>query len=40
MTICFGGIGNTPIEDSRIQEPNNISESESQDEDPIKQMLT
>ena len=40
MATCFGGIGNTPIEDSRIQEPNNISEGESQDEDPIKQVLT
>ena len=40
MATHFGGIGNTPIEDSRIQEPNNISEGESQDEDPIKQVLT
>ena len=40
MATCFGGIGNTPIEDSRTQEPNNISECESQDEDCIKQVLT
>ena len=40
MATCFGGIGNTPIEDSRIQEPNNICEGESQDEDPFKQVLT
>ena len=40
MATHFGGIGNTPIEDSRTQEPNNISEGESQDEDPIKQVLT
>ena len=40
MATRFGGIGDTPIVDSRTQEPNNISESESQDEDPIKQVLT
>ena len=40
MATRFGGIGDTPVEDSRIQEPNNISEGESQDEDPFKQVLT
>ena len=40
LATHFGGIGNTPIEDSRTQEPDNISEGESQDEDPIKQVLT
>ena len=40
MATHFGGIGITPVEDSRIQEPNNISEGESQDEDPFKQVLT
>ena len=40
MATHFGGIGNNPIEDSRNQEPNNISEGESQDEDPFKQVLT
>ena len=40
MATCFSGIGDNPIEDSRTQEPNNISEDESQDEDPIKQVLT
>ena len=40
MATSFGGIGDTPIEDSRPQEPDNISESESQDEDPFKQVLT
>ena len=30
MATRFGGIGDTPIEDSRIQEPDNISEGESQ----------
>ena len=40
MATHFGGIGNNPIEDSRNQEPNNISEGKSQDEDPFKQVLT
>ena len=40
MATHFSGIGDTPVGDSRIQEPNNISEGESQDEDPIKQVLT
>ena len=40
MATHFGGIGNTPIEDHRIQEPDNISGGESQDKDPFKQVLT
>ena len=40
MATCFGGVGNTPIEDSRTQETDNISEGESQDEDLIRQVLT
>ena len=40
MATCFGGMGVTPIKDSRAQEPHNISESESQDEDPFKQVLS
>ena len=40
MATHFGEIGVTPIKDSRAQEPNNISESESQDEDPFKQVLS
>ena len=40
MATHFIGIGNTPIEDSRNQEPDNISEGESKDEDPFKQVLT
>ena len=40
MATHFGGMGVTPIEDSRVQEPDNISESESQDEDPLKQVLS
>ena len=40
MATHFGGMGVTPIKDSRIQEPDNISESESQDGDPLKQVLS
>ena len=40
MATHFGGIGNNPIEGSRNQEPDNISERESQDEDPFKQVFT
>ena len=40
MATHFGGTGIIPIEDSRMQECDNISEGESQDEDPFKQVLT
>ena len=40
MATRFGGIGVTPFNNSRAQEPNNISEGESQDEDPFKQVLS
>ena len=40
MATHFGEMGVTPIKDSRVQEPDNISESESQDEDPLKQVLS
>ena len=40
MATRFGGMGVTPVEDSRVQEPDNISKSESQDEDPLKQVLS
>ena len=33
MATCFGGVGDTPVEDPRTQETDNGSESESQDED-------
>ena len=36
----FGGMGVTPIEDSRDQEHDNTSEGESQEEDPFKQILS
>ena len=40
MATCFGGVGNTPVEDPRIQETDNINEGESQDEDLMRQVLT
>ena len=40
MATCFSGMGVTPVKDSRVQEPYNISESESQDKDPPKQVLS
>ena len=40
MATCFGGVGDTPVEDPRTQETDNISEGKSQDEDLIRQMLT
>ena len=40
MVTCLGGMGVTPVKDPRVQEPDSISEGESQDEDPFKQVLT
>ena len=40
MATHFGGVGNTPIEEPRTRETDNISEGESQDKDLIRQMLT
>ena len=40
MATRFSGVGNTPVEDPRTQETDNISEGESQDEDLMKQVLT
>ena len=39
MATHFGGVGNTPVEDHRTQEVVNVSESESQDEDLMRQVL-
>ena len=30
MATCFGGVGDTPVEDPRTQETDNTSEGESQ----------
>ena len=39
MATCFGGVGNTPMENPKTQGVDNISEDESQDEDLIRQLL-
>ena len=39
MATHFGGVGNAPVEDPRTQETDNGSESESQDEDLMRQVL-
>ena len=39
MATCFGGVGDAPVEDPRTQETDNGSESESQDEDLMRQFL-
>ena len=39
MATCFGGVGNTPVENPKTQDIDNISEDESQDEDLIRQLL-
>ena len=39
MATHFGGVGNTPVQDTRTQETDNGSESESQDEDLMRQVL-
>ena len=39
MATCFGGVGNTPVEDPKTQDIDNVSEDESQDEDLIRQLL-
>ena len=39
VATCFGGVGNTPMENPKTQEVDNVSEDESQDEDLIRQLL-
>ena len=39
MATCFGGVGDTPMENLKTQDVDNISEDESQDEDLIRQLL-
>ena len=40
MATHFRGVGDTPVEDPRIQETDNISVGESQDKDLMRQVLT
>ena len=39
MATHFGGVGDTPMENSKTQDVDNVSEDESQDEDLIRQLL-
>ena len=39
MATRFSGVGNAPVEDTRTQETDNGSESESQNEDLMKHVL-
>ena len=39
MATCFSGVGDTPIEDPRTQETDNISEGEMLDDELIRQLL-
>ena len=39
MATCFSGVGNTPTENPKIQDVDNVSEDESQDEDLFRQLL-
>ena len=39
MATHFGGVSNTPVEDTRTQDTDNGSESEYQDEDLMRQVL-
>ena len=39
MATCFGGVGDTPVENPKPQDTDNVSEDESQDEDLNRQLL-
>ena len=39
MATHFGGVGDTPVENHKSQDIDNVSEDESQDEDLIRQLL-
>ena len=39
MATHFGGVGDTPVENPKTQDIDNVSEDESQDEDLIRQSL-
>ena len=39
MATRFSGVGNTPVENSKTQDIDNVSEDESQDEDLIRQLI-
>ena len=39
MATCFGGVGDTLMENPKTQDVDNVSEDESQDEDLIRQLI-
>ena len=39
MATHFSGVGDTPVEDPRTQETDNVSEGEALDEELIRQLL-
>ena len=39
MATCFSGVGNTPVENPKTQDIDNVSEDESQDVDLIRQLI-
>ena len=39
MATHFGGVGDTPMENMKTQDVDNVSEDESQDEDLIRQLI-
>ena len=39
MATHFSGVGDTPVENPKSQDIDNVSEDESQDEDLIRQLL-
>ena len=39
MATCFGGVGDTPVENPKSQDIDNVSEDVSQDENLIRQLL-
>ena len=39
MATCFGGVGNTPMENLKNQDVDNVNEDEAQDDDLIRQLI-
>ena len=39
MATCFSGVGNTPMENPKNQDVDNVSEDKAQDDDLIRQLI-
>ena len=39
MATCFGGMGDTPMENPETQDVDNVSEDEAQEDDLIRQLI-